>query len=96
MPTEAFEDWSYDWNRLGQWGRNFDVMWGVAHVLRALGVSDKAEEDGGRIGCEYVSHGDPTAQDDEGPIPISEQLYKEPGGMRWLHVRVRFIGFSID
>lgn len=63
-------------------------MWGVANVMAALGVSDRCLDDGGRIGCEYVTHGDPTLVDEEGPVPIEEQVYPEPVTNRELHVSI--------
>jgi hypothetical protein len=35
----------------------FDRAWGVDHVLRAIGVSDKAVKDGGKIRVLSVTHG---------------------------------------
>jgi hypothetical protein len=37
---------------------DFAKAWGVDHVLRAIGVSDKATKDGGRIEVVRVTHGD--------------------------------------
>lgn len=64
---------------MASYARNFDNTWGISTALRSLGVSDKCREDGGNIGCEQVTHGNPLARDDEGPIPIEEQYYPEPG-----------------
>jgi hypothetical protein len=65
-----------------------DNTWGIATALRDLGIADKTEEDGGKLHTEYVTHGDPLAEDEEGPIEMHEQEYPEPGGNRRLPVSI--------
>ena len=72
-----------------------DITWGVSNALNDLGVSDKSEDDGGTIGTEYVTHGNPHAEDEEGPIGFEEQVYPEQKTGRELPVSCMSIHFCL-
>lgn len=50
--------WSWNDAKVPDTSFKFDKAWGVDHVLRAIGVSDKATKNGGAIEVLKVAHGD--------------------------------------
>ncbi|KAJ4350676.1 hypothetical protein N0V95_004524 [Ascochyta clinopodiicola] len=59
----------------------FDKAWGIDHVLRAIGASDKATKDGGSIQVFRVAHGDADADAGSfGPTPYDNQPQYTSGG----------------
>ncbi|KAI8943557.1 hypothetical protein NX059_001554 [Plenodomus lindquistii] len=49
--------WNWQTSKVSPTMRNFEKAWGVDHVLRALGTSDKAVEDGGTVNVVTITHG---------------------------------------
>ncbi|KAF2255978.1 hypothetical protein BU26DRAFT_12892 [Trematosphaeria pertusa] len=82
---------SYTWPDLGAWGYNIYLCdphgrdftsnnLGLDRALRELGMSDKATEEGGRIRCLHVHHGDIMARypHNNQRIPEDVQSYRGP------------------
>ncbi|KAF1924504.1 uncharacterized protein M421DRAFT_8806 [Didymella exigua CBS 183.55] len=61
--TDTAELTKWSWNDAEPQATYFDFAkaWGVDHVLRAIGVSDKATKDGGSIQVFKATHGDSNA-----------------------------------
>ena len=52
------QTWSWNDATVPATSFKFDKVWGIDHVLRAIGVSDKAKQDGGSIEVFKLTHGD--------------------------------------
>lgn len=66
----------------------FDKAWGVDHVLRAIGISDKATKVGGSIEVVKIAHGDsdangggygPTPYNNQQPYTVNGKSYRVTG-----------------
>ncbi|KAH6614818.1 hypothetical protein C7974DRAFT_402688 [Boeremia exigua] len=66
--------WAWSDSSVSASSYKFDKAWGVDHVLRAVGISDKATKDGGSIQVVKVAHGDADANGGGyGPTPYNSQ-----------------------
>ena len=81
FPLE-FERWFYhfvDIERQGGYVGSFDDL-GIGRALRALGVSDRKREEGGRNVIFSAQHWDPEMRYGNGkPVPMNEQTYLVDG-----------------
>ncbi|KAF2258922.1 hypothetical protein CC78DRAFT_88846 [Lojkania enalia] len=84
---EDLDIWGYSTGDLGGWQIKFDVTWGVAHVLRDLGFSDKCSAEDGYLECFRVVHGDEHAD-------LDGQTYVANG--RTLRATGAFFSFAFD
>ena len=67
-------NWAWKDSPVPESSYHFDKAWGVDHVLRAIGVSDKATKNGGSIQVVKVIHGDGEANGGGyGPTPYNSQ-----------------------
>jgi hypothetical protein len=76
---DEFKRWFYhevDVVNTGPDFGDFDVPWGVADALRALGVSDQPPTHGGKNQIISFTHWEPKMEDeDEERVPMDEQRY---------------------
>ena len=66
--------WSWKDSTVPASSHQFHKAWGIDHVLRAIGVSDKATKDGGSLQVVKITHGDGDANGGGyGPTPYNSQ-----------------------
>jgi hypothetical protein len=78
FPREIAE-WGYQyWDVEAQGSEHAQLKdyWGVEDALKGLGVSTTTKGKAGHNELVYYTHFDPTAEDENGRIPLSQQTYE--------------------
>jgi hypothetical protein len=91
----AISKWNWQDTTLGAVDHMFDRAWGVDHVLRAIGVSDKAVKEGGKIRVLSVTHGNGKEHGSGyGPKPYDKQPAYTVDGNKYPVCASPFANFS--
>jgi hypothetical protein len=84
----ALTTWSWKDAKVPATSLQFDKAWGIDHVLRAIGVSEKATVEGGSIQVLKVTQGDgeadaggfgPTQYDNQPQYKVDDKIFSVTG-----------------